>query len=52
MAFHIGIYAYATIVHARADQLLPQLLIEQFDTFPIQLDTLNVCMKEFGSKKK
>ena len=22
--------------HARADQLLPQLLMEQFDTFPIQ----------------
>ena len=36
MAFHIGFYAYAIIGHTRADQLLPQLLMEQFDTFPIQ----------------
>ena len=36
MAFNIGFYAYAIIGHTRADQLLPQLLIEQFDTFPIQ----------------
>ena len=36
MAFYIGFYAYAVIVHTRADQLLPQLLMEQFDTFPIQ----------------
>ena len=54
-----------------ADQLLPQLLIEQFDTLPIQcrhiehmhegvwfrknnlynVDTLNICMKEFGLEK-
>ena len=36
MAFDIGFYAYAIIVPTRADQLLLQLLIEQFDTFPIQ----------------
>ena len=36
MAFYIGFYAYAIIVHTPADQLLPQLWIEQFDTFPIQ----------------
>ena len=36
MAFYIGFYAYAIIVHTQADQLLPQLLMEQFDTFPIQ----------------
>ena len=36
MAFCIGFYAYAIIGHARADQLLPQLLMEQFDTLPIQ----------------
>ena len=30
MAFNIGFYAYAI------DQLLPQLLMEQFDTIPIQ----------------
>ena len=44
-----------------ADQLLPQLLMEQFDTLPIQCKhiehmhegvyTLNICMKEFGSEK-
>ena len=36
MAFYIGIYAKAIIVHTRAVQLLPQLLMEQFDTLPIQ----------------
>ena len=52
MAFCIGFYAYSIIGHTRADQLLPQLLMEQFDTFPIQyLDTLNICMKEFRSEK-
>ena len=51
MAFCIGFYAYAIIGHTRADQLLPQLLMEQFDTLPIQCNTLNICMKEFGSEK-
>ena len=36
MAFCIGFYAYAIIVHTRADQLLPRLLMEQFGSFPIQ----------------
>ena len=36
MAFNIGFYAYAIIGLTWADQLLPQLLMEQFDTFPIQ----------------
>ena len=36
MAFNIGFNAYAIIGHTRADQLLPQLLMEQFDTLPIQ----------------
>ena len=36
MAFNIGFYAYAIIGHTWADQLLLQLLMEQFDTFPIQ----------------
>ena len=36
MAFNIWFYAYAIISHTQADQLLPQLLMEQFDTFPIQ----------------
>ena len=36
--FNIGFYAYAfnIIGHTQADQLLPQLLTQQFDTFPIQ----------------
>ena len=29
MAFYLGFYAYAIIVHTQADQLLPQLLMEQ-----------------------
>ena len=36
MAFYIGVYAYAIIVHTRADELLSQLLIGHFDTLPIQ----------------
>ena len=36
MAFCVGFYAYAIIVHTQAYQLLPQLLMEQVDTFPIQ----------------
>ena len=36
MAFNIGFYAYAIIGHTLADQLLPQLLMEHFDTLPIQ----------------
>ena len=51
MAFNIGFYAYAIIGHTWAHQLLPQLLMEQFDTFPIQCSTLNICMKEFGFDK-
>ena len=51
MAFCIGFYAYAIMGHTRADQLLPQLLMEQFDTLPIQCYTLNICMKEFGLEK-
>ena len=44
MALNIGFYAYAIIGHTRADQLLLQLLMEQFDTLPIQCRH----MKEFG----
>ena len=39
------------MVPSWADQLLPQLLIEQFDTFLYNIDTLNISMKEFGSEK-
>ena len=51
MAFNIGFYASAIIGHTRADRLLPQLLMEQFDLFLYNVDTLNICMKEFGSEK-
>ena len=36
MGFYIGFYAYAIIGHTQADQLLPQLFMEQFDTISIQ----------------
>ena len=39
------------MVPSWADQLLPQLLMEQFDTLSYNVDTLNVCMKEFYSQK-
>ena len=40
------------MVPSWADQLLLQLLMKQFDTLPIyNIDTLNICMKEFGSEK-
>ena len=51
MAFYIGVYAYAIIVHTRANQLLPQLSIEHLILFLYNVDTLNICMKEFGSEK-
>ena len=51
MAFNMGFYAYAIIGHTKTDQLLPQLLMEQFDTFLYNVDTLNICMKEFDSEK-
>ena len=51
MAFNIGFYAYAIIGKTRADQLLPQLLMEQFDTFPIQCRHIEHIMKEFGLEK-
>ena len=47
MAFNIVLYAYAIIGHTRANQLLPQLLMEQFESFPIQCRH----MKEFNSEK-
>ena len=50
MAFNIVFYAYAIIGHTQANQLLQQLLMEQFDTLPI-LYALNICMMEFGSEK-
>ena len=51
MALNIVLCAYAIIGHIRANQLLPRLLMEQFDTFLYNVDTLNICMKEFSSEK-
>ena len=51
MAFNIGLYVFAIIGQTRADQLLPQLLMENLIGFLYNVDTLNICMKEFGSEK-
>ena len=51
MAFCLVFFAYAIIGHTRADQLLPQLLMEQFDTLLYSVNTWNICMKELGSEK-
>ena len=53
MAFNIGFYAYAIIDHTWAHQLLPQLLMEQFDTFPIQCEHIEHMHEGvwFGSEK-
>ena len=36
MALYKDFYAYAIIGRTRANQLLPQLLLEHFDTVPLQ----------------
>ena len=51
MAFNIVLYAYAIIGHTRADQLLPQLLMEQFDTFPIQCRHIEHMHEEVWFRK-
>ena len=40
-------FVYAWIVLLLANQLLPQLLMEQFDIYRYNVDTLNICMEEF-----
>ena len=44
-------FVYAWIVPLWADQLLSLLLVEQFDTLPLHVDILNICMKELGLEK-
>ena len=44
-------YACAMIVHTRADQLLPQLLMVQFNTCRHNTGTLDICMKNFDAEK-
>ena len=38
-------------MHTQADQLRPQLLMEQFDTLPSQYRSLDICMKKFDAEK-
>ena len=38
------------IVHTLANQLLPQILMEQLDILPNNVGKLNICMKDFDSK--
>ena len=52
MAFCIGFYAYAIIGHTRADQLLPQILMEQFDTLPIHCQHNEHMHEEVWFRKK
>ena len=51
MAFSLGFYAYADIGHTRADQLLPRLLMEQFDTSPIQYRRIEHMHEEVWFRK-
>ena len=52
MACYIGFYAYAIIGHTRDDQLLPQLLMKQFDTFPIQCRHIEHMHEGVWNRKK
>ena len=45
-------FVYAWIVPSWADQLLTQLLMEQFDMLPIQCRHIEHMHKRFGSKKQ
>ena len=52
MTFCIGFYAYAITFHTRANQLLPQLLMEQFDTFLIQCRHIEHMQEGVWFRKK
>ena len=52
MAYNIGFYAYAIIGHTQADQLLSQLLMEQFDTFSIRCRHIEHMHEGVWFKKK
>ena len=49
---NIEVYAYAIIVHTWANQVLPQLSMEQFDTLPIQCRPIEQMHKGNWFKKK
>ena len=44
-------YACAYIVHTRANQLIPQLLMKQFDTLPAQYRHMEHWHKEVWCQK-
>ena len=50
---NLDTFVYAWIVPLWADQLQPQLLMEQFDTLPLQCRHIEhmICMKEFDFEK-
>ena len=50
--YYIGFYAYAMIVPSWADQLLPQLLMEQLDTLPLQCRHIEHMHEGVWLKKK
>ena len=52
MAFNIGFYANAIIGHTWADQLLPQLLMEQFDTISLQCRLIEYMHEGVWFRKK
>ena len=52
MAFNIGFYAYAVRGHTRAHQLLPQLLMDQYDTFPIHCKQIEHIHEGVWFRKK
>ena len=52
MDFCIGFYGYAIIVHTGADQLLLQLLMEQFDTVPLQCRHIKYMHEGVWLRKK
>ena len=51
MAFNIGVYVYAILGLTQADQLLTKLLMEQFDTFPIQCRHIEHMHEEVWFRK-
>ena len=51
MAFNIEFYAFDIIGRTQADPLLPQLLMEQFDTFAIQCRHIEHMHEEVWFRK-
>ena len=43
-------FVYAKIVHVRGNQLVPQLLLKQSETWLHNIDTFIICGKKFDAK--